>query len=364
MLYYLFYGLKTYFVGFNVFRYPTFRMVLAAVLAFIIVYKLIPKMIEYFKRHELGQNIRDDGPETHFKKAGTPTMGGIAMLIAIVSSTILWADYKNLYVVVSLIMCTGFGLVGLFDDLSKFKNKSSKGLPGRVRLLIEFVLVFITFGVIIKWFNFDSRLALPFIKTEIFHPDISYFYLIFAGLVIVGTANALNLTDGLDGLAIGPTLISATAFLLLAYGAGTILAGFNIAEYLKIAYIDGAGEITVFLAALIGAGIGFLWYNFYPAEIFMGDVGSLSLGASLGTVAVLIKMEVVSMIINGLFLIEALSVIMQVISYQTMQKRIFQMAPLHHHFEKKGWPETKVIIRFWIISIILAISGIATLKLR
>lgn len=364
MLYYFFYGLKTHISGFNVFRYPTFRMVLAAILAFIIVYKMIPVMIEYFKRRELGQNIRDDGPETHFKKAGTPTMGGIAMLIAIVVSTFLWADYRNMYVIVALIMSTGFGIVGLIDDLSKFKNKSSKGLSGKTRLVIEFLLVFVTFAIIIKWFNFDSRITVPFIKTEIFHPDIGYFYILFAGLVIVGTANALNLTDGLDGLAIGPTLISATAFLILAYGAGTILAGFNIAEYLKIAYIDGAGELTVFLASLIGAGIGFLWYNFYPAEIFMGDVGSLSLGASLGTVAVLIKMEIVSMIVNGLFLIEAVSVIMQVVSYQTMQKRIFRMAPLHHHFEKKGWPETKVIIRFWIIAIILAISGIATLKLR
>jgi phospho-N-acetylmuramoyl-pentapeptide-transferase len=364
MLYYFFYGLKTYFSAFNVFRYPTFRMVLAAILSFIIVYKMIPFLIAYFKKRELGQNIREDGPETHFKKAGTPTMGGIAMLTAIIISTFLWADYKNTYIIVLLVMSTGFGLVGLFDDLSKFKNKSSKGLPGKVRLIIEFALVFIVFAILIRWFDFDSRITLPFIKTELFHPDIGYFYILFAGLVIVGTANAVNLTDGLDGLAIGPTLISATAFLLLAYGAGTILAGFNIAEYLKIAYIDGAGEITVFLASLIGAGIGFLWYNFYPAEIFMGDVGSLSLGASLGCVAVLIKMEIVSMIINGLFLIEAISVIMQVVSYQTMQKRIFRMAPLHHHFEKKGWPETKVIIRFWIISIIMAIVGIATLKLR
>ena len=364
MLYYFFYGLKTYFSAFNVFRYPTFRMVLAAVLSFIIVYKMIPFLISYFKKRELGQNIRDDGPETHFKKAGTPTMGGIAMLIAMSVSTFLWADYKNVYIIVLLVTSIGFGLVGLFDDISKFRNKSSKGLSGRVRLVIEFLLVFVVFGILIRWFDFDSRITFPFIKTELFHPDIGYFYLLFAGLVIVGTANAVNLTDGLDGLAIGPTLISATAFLLLAYGAGTVLAGFNIAEYLKIAYIDGAGEMTVFLASLIGAGIGFLWYNFYPAEIFMGDVGSLSLGASLGTVAVLIKMEIVSMIVNGLFLIEAISVIMQVISYQTMQKRIFRMAPLHHHFEKKGWPETKVIIRFWIISIIMAIMGIATLKLR
>lgn len=364
MLYYFFFGLKTYFSGFNVFRYPTFRMVIAAILSFFIVYFIIPKMIEFFRKRELGQNIRDDGPETHLKKAGTPTMGGIAILFSIVVSTLLWADYKNMYVIVALIMCTGFGIVGLLDDLSKFKNRSSKGLSGKVRLIVEFAMVFITFAIIIKWFNFDTRVSLPFIKTELFHPDIGYFYLLFAGLVIVGTANALNLTDGLDGLAIGPTLISATAFLILTYGAGTVLAGFNIAEYLKIAYIDGAGELTVFIASLIGAGIGFLWYNFYPAEIFMGDVGSLSLGASLGTVAVLIKMEIVSMIINGLFLIEALSVIMQVISYQTMQKRIFRMAPLHHHFEKKGWPETKVIIRFWIIAMIMAVSGIATLKLR
>lgn len=364
MLYYFFYGLKTYFSGFNVFRYPTFRMVLAAILSFIIVYLMIPKMIEYFRKRDLGQNIREDGPETHFKKVGTPTMGGIAMLTGILISTLLWADYKNIYVIVSIVMCTGFGLVGLIDDLSKFRNKSSKGLSGRIRLLVEFLLVFIVFAIIIKWYNFDSRVSLPFIKKEIFHPDIGYFYLPFAGLVIVGTANALNLTDGLDGLAIGPTLISATAFLMLTYGAGTVLAGFNIAEYLKISYIAGSGELTVFIASIIGAGIGFLWYNFYPAEIFMGDVGSLSLGASLGTVAVLIKMEIVSIIINGLFLLEAVSVIMQVISYQTMQKRIFSMAPLHHHFEKKGWPETKIIIRFWIIATILAILGISTLKLR
>ncbi|MCX7944039.1 MAG: phospho-N-acetylmuramoyl-pentapeptide-transferase [Deltaproteobacteria bacterium] len=364
MLYYLLFGLKSYFSVFNVFRYPTFRMVIAAVISFVIVYFMIPKMIKFFRQREIGQNIRDDGPETHLKKAGTPTMGGIAMLVAIITSTVLWADYKNMYIIVSLVMTTGFGLVGFVDDLLKFKNKSSKGLSGKVRLLIEFSLVFITFGIIIKWFGFDTRLSLPFIKTEIFHPDIGYFYLILSGLVIVGTANALNLTDGLDGLAIGPTLISATAFLILTYGAGTVLAGFNVAEYLKIAYIDGAGELTVFIASIIGAGIGFLWYNFYPAEIFMGDVGSLSLGAALGTVAVLIKMEFVSMIVNGLFLLEALSVIMQVVSYQTVQRRIFKMAPLHHHFEKKGWPETKVIIRFWIIAIIMAILGVATLKLR
>ena len=364
MLFHLFYPLRAKFAFFNVFRYPSFRTLLAAVLAFFIVYYTIPWFIRKMSVKGIGQPIRDDGPETHRVKSGTPTMGGIVILLAIVLPTLLVGNLLNYYLWIVISVTTLFGLIGLADDMTKVRGKSSKGIPGKLRLALEFLIAGSAIVCLMLCLNFDSSISVPFVKTIIFNPNLSWFYPVFAAVVIVGTANAVNLTDGLDGLAIGPSIISAMTFLLLAYGTGTVIHGFNIAEYLKIPHVPGVEELAVVCGALVGAGIGFLWYNSYPAEIFMGDVGSLSLGGALGTMAVLTKMEVLSILINGLFFVEAVSVILQVASFQTTGKRIFRMAPIHHHFEKKGWAEPKVIVRFWIIAALLSVAAIATLKLR
>jgi phospho-N-acetylmuramoyl-pentapeptide-transferase len=312
----------------------------------------------------IGQQIREDGPETHFSKSGTPTMGGLVILCAVMVPVLLLCDLTNYYIWTVVIISTSFGLIGLVDDMMKVRDRSTKGVPGKVRILLEFGIAGAVVVALIMFFNFDTHLSMPFLKMGLFNLDLGILYVVFAMVVIVGTANAVNLTDGLDGLAIGPTIVSSGTFMILAYGAGTIIAGFNIAEYLKIPHIAGVEELAVVCGALMGAGIGFLWYNAYPAEIFMGDVGSLSIGGALGTLAVLTKMEVLSVIINGLFFAEAVSVIVQVVSFQTTGKRVFRMAPLHHHFEKKGWAESKVIVRFWIISGLLALAALGTLKLR
>jgi phospho-N-acetylmuramoyl-pentapeptide-transferase len=308
---------------------------------------------------QLGQYIREDGPETHLKKAGTPTMGGTLMLFSIAVSTLLWANLTNYYVWIVLLVTLCFGIIGFIDDYLMQVKKHSKGLSGKGKLFLQTFIALITGILVCSYPEFDTQVTIPFFKKV--SPDLGWGYVFFAALVIVGTSNAVNLTDGLDGLAIGPVIIATVAYIVFAYVAGHV----NIARYLQINYVSGSGEIAVFCGVLAGAGIGFLWFNTYPAQIFMGDVGSLSLGAALGTVAVITKQEILLTIVGGLFVIEALSVIFQVGFFKmTNGRRIFKMAPLHHHFELKGWSEPKVIVRFWIIALALALISMSTLKLR
>lgn len=359
MLYHLFYPLHTSFIGFNVFRYITFRSIGAAVAAFLIVLVLAPLFIRTMRRLQIGQVVRDDGPASHLSKQGVPTMGGVLILAAIIGSSLLWARLDNIYVWLIMATTLFFGLIGGLDDFRKVTRRNSAGLSARGKLVLQFggaaaVGLFIFFHP-----GFDGHLSVPFLKN--IRPDLGWFYVIFAMIVIVGASNAVNLTDGLDGLATGPTVVSAAVYLVFSYIAGHIV----IAEYLQVPYVAGSGELAVFCGAMVGACLGFLWFNAYPAQVFMGDVGSLSLGGALGTVAIIIKQEVLLAIVGGVFVMEALSVIMQVGYFKmTKGKRIFLMAPFHHHFEKKGWHETKVVVRFWIVSIILGFLAIATLKLR
>ncbi|MBW2700489.1 MAG: phospho-N-acetylmuramoyl-pentapeptide-transferase [Deltaproteobacteria bacterium] len=363
MLYYLLYQHSQLI---NVVRYPSFRAIAAGATAMILGLMLFPPFITWLKKVQAGSsNVREDTPETHQVKTGTPTMGGALLLVSLLGSCLLWGDLTDLKLWVVMGMTACFGLIGFADDFRKLKNRNSKGLSGKVRLLAQFGIT--TFVIVLLFIqpDFDSRVSFPVINFERFNPDIGWAYIPLAVIVIVGTANAVNLTDGLDGLAIGPVITSSFVFLVLAYAGGAILfKTFVLAEYLRIPHIDGAEELTVYCAALMGAGIAFLWFNTYPASIFMGDVGSLALGAGLGTMAVLTKNEIVSAIIHGVFLMEALSVIIQVASFKMTGKRVFLMAPIHHHYELKGWAEPKIIVRFWVISIMLALVGLATLKLR
>ncbi|MEJ2057188.1 MAG: phospho-N-acetylmuramoyl-pentapeptide-transferase [Desulfofustis sp.] len=359
MLYHLLYPLHTVFIGFNVFRYITFRSIFAAVTAFLIVILLGTWFIKIMRTMQIGQVVRDDGPETHIYKQGVPTMGGLLILAAILGSAFLWARLDNGYVWLTMLTTSFFGFIGAFDDYKKIRIKSSVGLSARGKLLLQVIGAAVVGVFIILAPNFDSHLAIPFFKD--IRPDLGWFYVVFAVIVIVGASNAVNLTDGLDGLATGPTVVSAAVYLIFSYIAGNIV----ISEYLQIHYVAGTGELAVFCGAMVGGCLGFLWYNAYPAQVFMGDVGSLSLGGALGTIAVIIKQEILLAIVGGIFVMEALSVIMQVGYFKmTKGKRIFLMAPFHHHFEKKGWHETKVVVRFWIVSIILGLLAIATLKLR
>jgi phospho-N-acetylmuramoyl-pentapeptide-transferase len=359
MLYHFLYPLHTTISAFNVFRYITFRTIYAGLTAFLICFILGPWMIRKLGDIQVGQYIREDGPQTHHQKAGTPTMGGVLIIFSIVLSTVLWANLTNYYVWIALFVTVGFGIVGFIDDYLKQVVKQSKGLSARNKFFLQAVLAVITGFFIFLYPNFSTQLTIPFFKD--LSPDLGVGYIFFAALVIVGTSNAVNLTDGLDGLAIGPVIIVAVTYMVFAYVAGNV----KIADYLQINYVVGSGELSVFCGALAGAGLGFLWFNTYPAQIFMGDVGSLSLGAAVGTVAVITKQEVLLALVGGLFVIEALSVIFQVGFFKmTHGRRIFRMAPLHHHFELKGWPEPKVIVRFWIIAIILALVSISTLKIR
>jgi phospho-N-acetylmuramoyl-pentapeptide-transferase len=360
----------------RVFRYPSMRILAAAITALLLSFWLGPWFIEQLKKKQIGQQVRDDGPESHQKKSGTPTMGGSLILFCLVVSTLLWCDLENRLVLLALGVTVAFGAVGFADDYAKVTRRNSKGVPGKVRLLLEFAIA----GVAMAYFFHSDilpeairlRLQLPF--TNFYESTFelpAWLYVGLATVLVVGTANAVNLTDGLDGLAIGPSIINAGTFLILAYIAGietTILvtgAGEQtVAQYLHIAHIPGAPELAVFCAALFGAGVGFLWYNTYPAQVFMGDVGSLSLGAAIGMLAVLTKNELVLAIVGGLFLVEALSVIIQVGSYKMRGKRVFRMAPIHHHYELKGWEEPKIIVRFWLISILLGLLALGTLKLR
>ncbi|OCC14750.1 Phospho-N-acetylmuramoyl-pentapeptide- transferase [Dissulfuribacter thermophilus] len=359
MLYHLLIPLQDLCPVFNVFRYITFRAIYAAIFAMAIVLFLGPWFIEKMRRLKAGQTIRVEGPKTHLKKEGTPSMGGLLIIGAVTVSTLLWANLKNVYIWLVLWILVSFGCIGLIDDLKKIRLKDSRGLAGRWKLVFQ-ILISLIFGMVLYKFDLlDTRLSVPFFKN--LHPDLGVFYWPFIVLVITGASNAVNLTDGLDGLAIGPFIICAAVYGLFVYLAGH----FELARYLLIPHVKGAGEISIFCGALVGAGLGFLWYNSYPAEIFMGDVGSLSLGGSLGAVAVIVKQELLLLIVGGIFVVEALSVMLQVAYFKTTGgKRIFRMAPIHHHFELKGWPEPKVIVRFWILAVILGLLGVSTLKLR
>lgn len=363
MLYWLLFPLRHEFSAFNVFRYPSFRILGAAVTALLLSLLFGKRVIGWLRVWQHGvSNVREDTPEQHKKKAGTPSMGGLLIVGALLGSVLLWGDLENKLLWAAVFATIGFGGVGFVDDFFKYKRKNSKGVPGRLRLLIEaLILVAITAFLGDK---LDTKLSLPFLSIDRFNPDIGLLYIPFAFFVVVGTSNAVNLTDGLDGLAIGPTIVSAATFMILAYAAGSELRDFDIAAYLKIPHLEGAAELSVFCAALAGAGMGFLWFNAYPAEVFMGDVGALAIGGALGSVAVLTKNEALSAIIHGLFLAETISVMLQVASFKLYKKRIFKMAPLHHHFELVGWQEQKIVVRFWLISVLLALVALATLKLR
>lgn len=359
MFYHLLYPLHSHISVFNVFRYITFRTIYASLTAFLICFLLGPKVIEMLNRQQIGQYIRHNGPETHLSKAGTPTMGGILIMLSIMVATLLWTDLSNPYIWIVLFIAFSYSVIGFIDDYLMIIKKQSKGLKAGHKVMLQSIIALIAGFMVIHVPGFKSSITIPFFKTV--SPDLGFGYIFFAALVIVGTSNAVNLTDGLDGLATGPVLIAAVTYMLFAYVTGHA----KIANYLQLNHIAGCGEITVFCGALAGASLGFLWFNTYPAQIFMGDVGSLPLGGLLGAVAVITKQEILLVIVGGLFVLEALSVIFQVGFFKvTNGKRIFRMAPLHHHFELKGWPEPKVIVRFWIIAITLALISISTLKLR
>ncbi len=358
MLYHLLFPLHADYSFFNVFRYITFRTIYAAITALLLCFVIGPWLIRELGSHQIGQTIRRDGPESHLSKEGTPTMGGLLIVLATVIPTLLWANLGNPYIWIAVFVTVGFGTIGFLDDYKKVVKKDSKGLSPRAKFLCQILLAAIAAALIYVDIGFQDKVSIPFFKK--LNPSLGFLYIPFVILVIVGASNAVNLTDGLDGLAIGPSIISAGTYMLFAYLAGHI----KIANYLQIQYVPGAGELTIFCGAMAGAGIGFLWYNTYPAQVFMGDTGSLSLGAALGAVAVMVKQEIVLALVGGVFVMEAVSVILQVYFFKTTRKRIFRMAPVHHHFELKGWAEPKIIVRFWIISIILALLAISTLKIR
>lgn len=346
--------------GFNVFSYLTLRAILSTLTALLIAILIGPKMIRYLQRMQIGQTVRDDGPQSHLSKSGTPTMGGLLILAAIVVSGLLWADLTNRYVLVTLTVVVAYGIIGFVDDYRKVIRKDSKGLIARWKYFWQSV---VALGVAFYLYSSatmsaETSLLVPFFK-EVF-PQLGAFFIVITYFAIVGTSNAVNLTDGLDGLAIVPTILVAGAFAIFAYVTGNA----NFAEYLNIPHIPLTSELVIVCTAMVGAGLGFLWFNTYPAQVFMGDVGSLALGGTLGVLAVLVRQELVLIIMGGVFVMETVSVILQVGSYKLRGQRIFRMAPIHHHYELKGWPEPRVIVRFWIISIILVLVGLATLKLR
>ena len=359
MIYQLLFPLRDVFPIFNVFQYITFRTIYAVITAMLISFIIGPRFIKKVRSFQIKQYIREDGPASHQAKAGTPTMGGAFILISVLISVLLWANLSTTFVWVIILVGILFGGIGFIDDFLKIKRRHNKGLTAKMKIALQFI---VAAGVgVFLWQDpgYETRMALPFIKGAVI--DLGPGYIILAMLVITGTSNAVNLTDGLDGLAIGPFIFSMTSYLILCYVAGHS----KMASYLQILYVPGAAETTVVCGALVGAAIGFLWFNTYPAQVFMGDVGSLSLGAVLGAVALLSKHELLLFLIGGIFVIETVSVIMQVGFFKaTRGKRIFRMAPLHHHFELKGWPEPKVIVRFWIISGVLSLIALSTLKLR
>ncbi len=360
MLLWLLHACQTHISMFRVFQYLTFRAIISALSAFTIALWVSPVAIRWLQALRLGQVIRDDGPATHLKKAGTPTMGGIIILGAVFVSVILWGDLSNRYVWVTLCVMLGFGGIGWVDDYRKVVRGNTEGLPARWKYCWQSV-----FGLAVACFLFftaqspsETQLVVPFLKSVL--PQLGWFYIVLTYFVVVGSSNAVNLTDGLDGLALMPVVLIAIALGVLSYIAGNAI----FAGYLSVPYVAGSGELIVFCSALFGAGLGFLWFNTYPAEVFMGDVGSLGLGATLGIIAVIVRQELVYCVMAGIFVLETLSVVIQVVSYKVRGKRVFRMAPIHHHFELKGWAEPKVIVRFWIITVILVLIGLATLKLR
>ena len=346
---------------------------MATITAMLICFSLSPWFIRELQKKQIGQVVRDDGPQSHLKKAGTPTMGGALILLAVLVPTVLWADVSNSFVVATAFVTAGYGAIGYVDDRRKIVAKNTKGLSGKLKLLgqamiaaVAVIYVFVgEVDIPEGWAELSTQLTFPFLAFSKFSVELPvWFYVGFAVFVVVGTSNAVNLTDGLDGLAIGPVMISAGAYLIWSYVAGAVLFGQPLASYLDIPGIPHMSELAVFAAAVVGAGIGFLWYNAYPAQVFMGDVGSLSLGGGLGMLAVLTKNELLSVLLGGIFVVETVSVITQVFWFKTFGRRIFLMAPIHHHFEKKGWPEPKIIVRFWIISILLALVSLVSMKLR
>lgn len=362
MLYNILCPLAEHYQIFNIFRYITFRSAAALLTAMIISMVMIPFLIRYLRnKFNKGQPIRIDGPTQHFDKQGTPTMGGIAIITSVLLSCLLWGDLSNNYLWIVMFVTAFCAILGFVDDYLKLSKYNTKGVPGKIKLISQLAIA-ITAGLMIQQIapqEYNSHITLPFIKNLLI--DLGWFYLPFVAVVIIGSSNAVNLTDGLDGLVIVPIIITSACFALLAY----LIGSSKFASYLQLQFVNSGAELAVFCAAMIGAGLGFLWYNAQPAEIFMGDVGSLACGGSIGTISVIIKQEVMLSIIGGLFVLEALSVMMQVGYFKaTKGKRLFKMAPIHHHFEKLGWSESKIVIRFWIAALVFAIIGLSTLKIR
>lgn len=352
--------LAKYFHSFQVVHYLTLRAILAALTALVFALWLGPSMIRWLRQRQVGQQVRSEGPQSHYSKAGTPTMGGALILIAIMVASLLWGDLSNRYFWIVLLVTLSFGIIGWVDDYRKVVKKNTKGLPGRWKYFYQSLigLIAVTYLYFTAATPIETQLILPFFKNAIL--PLGILYIVFAYFVVVGTSNAVNLTDGLDGLAILPTVLVGGALGVFAYLSGHA----EFSTYLAIPHVNGVGEVCVFCGALVGAGLGFLWYNAYPAQVFMGDVGSLALGAALGIIAVVVRQEIVLFIMGGVFVMETVSVILQVASFKLTGQRVFRMAPIHHHFELMGWPEPKVIVRFWIMTVILVLVGLATLKLR
>ena len=357
----------------NVLRYPSFRAIMSALTAMIVAFLVAPWFISKLRGKQISQIIREENPASHQAKKGTPTMGGALILLSVLVPTVLWADVKNVFVIATAAVTAGYGAIGYLDDRLKIQGLSSRGLPGRYKLVGQFLIGGVALTYLFlntpelpeQWVQIRARLAIPFLAFEK-HP-IELPLLLYAALALVFVvfmSNAVNLTDGLDGLAIGPVIVTAGTYSLWAYVAGSVLFGRPLADYLDVAGFPEMPELAVYGAAVVGAGIGFLWYNTYPAQVFMGDVGSLALGGGLGMMAVFTKTELLSVILCGIFVIEAASVITQVISFKLFKKRVFLMAPIHHHFEKKGWPEPRIIVRFWIITILLSLVALSSMKLR
>lgn len=360
MFYYLAVKLVPFEPSFGVFKFLTLRAILGVLTALIISFVVGPRMISRLSFHQIGQSVRDNGPESHLSKAGTPTMGGALLLVAITASTLLWSDLGNRYVWIVLLVTLAFGTIGFIDDYKKLMKRNSDGIAARQKIFWQSICALTAAVVLLKTAQspVETQLIVPVFKDVAI--NLGWFFVVLTFFVIVGTSNAVNLTDGLDGLAILPTVMVAGALGVFAYAHGNEI----FANYLNLPNIKGTGELVIFCGAIVGAGLGFLWFNTYPAQVFMGDVGALALGAALGTVAVMVRQEIVLFIMGGVFVVETVSVILQVVSFKLTGKRIFRMAPLHHHFELKGWPEPRVIVRFWIITVILVLIGLATLKIR
>ena len=360
MLFHLAAFLEEFYSGFRVFQYITLRAILGVLTALMMSFMVGPVVIRRLTRHQIGQQVRDDGPQSHLSKAGTPTMGGAMILVAIATATLLWADLSNRYIWVVLLTTLAFGVIGGVDDYFKLRFGNSRGLAARHKYIWQSVVgLGAAFALFITAQNtVETTLILPFLKDVTW--QLGWLFIPLTYLVIVGASNAVNLTDGLDGLAINPAVLVGGALGVFAYASGH----FQFADYLGIPFVPGVGEVVIFCGALVGAGLGFLWFNAYPAQVFMGDVGALALGAALGVVAVVTRQEIVLFIMAGVFVVETLSVMLQVASYKLTGRRVFRMAPLHHHFELKGWPEPRVIVRFWIITVILVLIGLASLKIR